>query len=119
MKTKFRLLENYEYNYEYFELNQYWDQFTGLHDKAGKEIFEGDIFRYTEHSRYGLKSYAGLVKYSVDEACFGYVKKNISIGRDVFFPFNIHDELRTDFLPFVEVIGNIHQTPELYDNQNQ
>jgi len=77
-------------------------QFTGLHDRNGKEIYEGDIckgkaygfpnspkrligaveYRYNRYDIVGVKQYKGLV-----------------------------DELNTTY----EVIGNIYENPELLE----
>ena len=59
-------------------------QFTGLTDKNGKEIYEGDILK----SEWG---YSGLVDF---EAII-YSKYECTLDNDM------------------EVIGNIHQNPEL------
>lgn len=70
-------------------------QFTGLLDKKGKEIYEGDIrmgkwfFQTEETTRYQV------MKWSDENACFYW--------EGIDFP---------DFVG-VEVIGNIYQNPEL------
>ena len=69
-------------------------QFTGLYDKNGKEIYEGDI----------VKNYAFIDKVIIEK---GFVTTSRSI-EDKFKckqPLVVHIEL--------EVIGNIYQNPEL------
>ena len=63
-------------------------QFTGLHDKNGKEIYEGDIVK------------VGKMKY------FAEIKWNNFLGRWDCEPYtwSVHN---------FEIIGNIHQNPEL------
>ena len=69
-----------------------WQQFTGLHDKNGKEIFEGDI-----------------VKTSREQHPIGKVKWSIS-GGWYFDDGKLHDYLSNFEL---EVIGNIYENKEL------
>ena len=70
-------------------------QFTGLSDKNGKKIFEGDVVDIlTENEE------AGIVTY--DEGCF-YVKAD---GFSIDFRNNINGD---DLL----IIGNIHDNPEI------
>ena len=71
-------------------------QYTGLTDKNGKRIFEGDIVKIH------LMDFAdiGFIRYANDCCRFQFVDK-CSIG------YGIDD---TDV---IEVIGNIHDNPEL------
>lgn len=72
-------------------------QYTGLTDKNGKRIFEGDIF---EWGYAGVKDFRYVIVYDaklasfVGERHFGFVSLN---GIDI------------------EIIGNIHDNPELLE----
>ena len=79
-------------------------QYTGLKDKNGKEIYEGDVLRHEEiTSWYG----AGVteVVYSDKKARFEVTK---SIG---FSHKDLGDQLRNNMI----VIGNIYENPELLE----
>ena len=100
-------------------------QYTGLEDKNGKRIFEGDIIRYADLYDYNcyLESIDNLEVYdnidlgniwAIDEVVYG-----IKVGYPAF-DLNKHDfetnglsELSESGQYFYEVIGNIHDTPEL------
>ena len=75
-------------------------QFTGLCDKNGKKIFEGDILRDGQGDD-------GVVTYleSVAQFCF-------MVGRNRW-QLNEGDPNRPKHLQYTEVIGNIHDNPEL------
>ena len=85
-------------------------QYTGLLDKNGKEIFEGDIVAFEDSD--GGYEYpdvvvnTGIVEYG--ELRF-YFTNRIAAEMDDFY---IKDGRCDD----VEVIGNIHENPELLEN---
>ena len=88
-------------------------QFIGLTDKNGKKIFEGDIIGYKWNSgiRYDWYKYYG--KYKV-EGIVRYGNFNCSCCDGVFGWYIEDGDIRgfgdhTD----LEVIGNIHDNPEL------
>lgn len=87
------------YAYDEFELMQS----TGNKDKNGKEIFEGDIVRYTD----GDKECLCPVRYIKDYSCFG-----IEWGSGFLVTFEYLDSFYTK-LGYLEVIGNIYENPEL------
>ena len=80
-------------------------QFTGLKDKNGVKVFEGDIFQYRKHDGYLLPDFTGEGLFMM--GCFGYVATSENMG-EAFRPFYEIDELKKDFLDHIEVIGNIH-----------
>lgn len=72
-------------------------QFTGLYDKNGKEIYEGDILLV------GNDGYENTYnKVGIKDGCFGYVGE--VDGK--IFPF-------CDYNVTEEIVGNIYDHPEL------
>ncbi len=88
-------------------------QYTGLHDKNGREIYEGDIMQTST-----LKAVVEIGKYTPkvlqdwaddellrdDLGLYGVYAKGLKRGFEYFIPIN-----GTGY----EVIGNIHDNPEL------
>lgn len=77
-------------------------QSTGLRDKNGKEIFEGDILKVTN-----LSSWLEVVSFNNNKAMF--VSKEVKRKVE---ETPLYDLFNTDIFE-VEIIGNIHTNPEL------
>ena len=82
-------------------------QFTGLKDKNGREIFEGDICRY----KFDAQPYQQLIVQSRE---FIFVITDIReiyrIENNRFIVSNWNN---------VEVIGNVYESPELLEGKEQ
>ena len=79
-------------------------QYTGLKDKNGTEIYEGDIVKYTSELENGIFE----VKYSNCRFYGLWIEANfMDITTDLFY-LGCSNEL--------EVIGNIYQNPELLED---
>ncbi|ECX5815192.1 hypothetical protein F3341_06970 [Listeria monocytogenes] len=70
------------------------DQYTGLKDKNGKKIFEGDV-GWDEHNE-----------------CYGVVK--FEEGKFLYVWENIAEDL-WEVADSIEIYGNIHENPELLE----
>ena len=80
-------------------------QSTGMFDKNGKEIFEGDIVKY----KVGCNTYTEEVAYDKNFGGFGVM----DAYADIIFTFG---ELFEDIgISSLEVIGNIYENPELLE----
>ncbi len=81
-------------------------QFTGLKDKNGKEIYEGDIVEYEAHyDSYGRKEHTDIERQPVvfEHGCFVVPKRNFNTPA-----LNIPQH-KDRF----KVIGNLYENPEL------
>lgn len=91
-------------------------QFTGLTDKNGVEIFEGDILKFfaSDKSVAQINPNRWLFEVLFEGAAFGYkgLKNGQHVPEDELFkPFFQDDELQD--CGDIEVIGNVFQNPEL------
>ncbi|MCO4480121.1 hypothetical protein Si129_00803 [Streptococcus infantarius subsp. infantarius] len=126
MKPKFRawdrikkrmfLVLEIDYENELVSDETYWNtipfddvkimQFTGLKDRYGEEIYEGDIVRFFECDGDG---YTVPVVWDNDYACF-----SVDWGSNMLssFDYLYLEEFYTD-IKDIEVVGNIYENPGL------
>ena len=99
---------SYDYSYAIVQPETI-GQFTGLTDKNGKKIFEGDIVKaiqteYDEDKEQEPFIFEVIGEMIFEDACFGLKAKKCI---DFYSPMWEEDNVD------LEVIGNIHDNPEL------
>ena len=91
-------------------------QYTGLTDKNGKEIYEGDLLRTPSLEEYDKKNYVVYEVFWHDNDCcdnhIGFQINRVHFqgnlcGTNLFYPF------KPKYTNKMEVIGNIYENKEL------
>jgi len=73
------------------------EQYTGLHDENGQEIYEGDVVKH-----YAYKRQKWIVEYIAPK----FEARNTKDGTVIAL---WHNQRLSDF----EIVGNIHENPKL------
>lgn len=95
-------------------------QFTGIHDKNGKEIYEGDVVSIKELARsendkqrmirgsdYVSSEYIGVITWDNESCDYSCVQQGQTIEDAVGFPRHEQE---------MKIIGNIYENPELLNH---
>lgn len=93
-------------NFFEFEVGGEYEQFTGLKDKNEKEIYEGDVIKQRNNG------FIMLVEFQ--HGSFILINKQKTFSYPLGWQTDYEsDEMDWADLDDVEIVGNIHQNPEL------
>ena len=105
-------------NKDYFVDEDTIGQYTGFKDKNGTEIFEGDIVNCKSHNIVGIISFGNIyVPDKMEATHTGFFINWLSNTENDW-----HNHLRSDLNFWIkhnelQVIGNIHDNPELLESE--
>lgn len=104
VKTNIVIMEGGEYRMSEFKLGEYvLMQYTGLKDRNGKEIFEGDLLK-------DGKSQIGQVLWAHNSYLIEWNERDYQGHRT-------YTKMTDDCFSYGEIIGNIYENPELLANR--
>lgn len=100
------------------------EQYTGIRDKNGKEIYEGDICRLTYYTKKKTnkrwhKDYEDVEVVEFEDGYFKFTNTDqYGIGSELAFSdYGEWSSENGNYKYEAEVIGNIHENPELLEGE--
>jgi len=91
------------------------EQYTGLHDKNGNEIYEGDIVHYVYTPGPGMWNHnqSGVIKFKDTGFFFAGIKRGLQAWL-ISVPGAMTEKNPNELF---EIIGNIHENPDLLEEK--
>lgn len=114
--------DKYDSLYRFFSEDQKFEdimQYTGLKDKNGTEIYEGDILQYRHYHNLSYTE-----DYMTDKVMWGETGDSDDYIHSKHYEWVVGDDSLADAADGYydgyecEVIGNIYENPELLEEQN-
>lgn len=105
---RIRILPKDKHLREVFDDNSaVWMQYTGLKDKKGVEIYEGDVCKYHKNTSKWLVSYHFEVRFK-NAAFYAYWERDMMGKQEQHWDLLSQKDMRN-----IRVISNIYENPEL------
>ena len=103
--------ENYKEGEYFYENSQELIQFTGLHDRNGKEVFADDILK--DSVGHLFRVYACIGGFAIKAEYWRSDLSDLIIGDELILTSLIDAQMQSYISGSVEIIGNRFENPEL------